>query len=643
MRFWAVILLTFLICSKAASQDSLKLELNDFTFKTEFEKKALQDFLASKQVSPLVLLSATDKNITEEKLLSLEKRVKDVIQKLKSKNLDKLSEKKKVSTVYEAVHAEFFKKYEENCNFLDFQLNGTYNCVTASALYAVIFEELSIPYQLKELPSHVYIQAFPRTSKIVVESTTPATPVFTYSDQAKVQMLEYLKKQKLISEEEYRNTPKELLFEKYINKSEDISLLNLVGILYNNQAYFLAQDFNYADASRALDKGFLFFSDKKIKFFRASAYITAVKNLDFNSVQDFRRYALQYKAAPELFNEKAVLAVCGLAIQKFGNEKDRPKLDSVFNLMSIIGSDDTKQKIGYYQMLFKFDEAKSKIDRIREAYKLAGIIVNSTQVTKETKENITGFVTARLNFLSGIDVTANAFTIRAEATLIRNHLSALFTESRYSAPIFFKSVFMAQNAYKADEGETGTAYLQLMLDLLKRDSLVEKNASNWFFSEKARVSMMEKQPIVVRFTFQREVDEAFSECIKFLFRKNAEAAFEEIIQILSKQATDERLRYRIQRGVMFAYAQACNESIEKQNLTKAYAFLGKFENMLNIQPMLATEHGVVDVYRDFWTYYIQKSQYSMAQAVLSRAEGKLQGNTEIAEMKGKTLDFINTK
>lgn len=51
--------------------------------------------------------------------------------------------------------------------------NGNYNCVTATALYCYVFEKLDIPYKVKDLPTHVYLVAYPDLYNIKLEITVP--------------------------------------------------------------------------------------------------------------------------------------------------------------------------------------------------------------------------------------------------------------------------------------------------------------------------------------------------------------------------------------------------------------------------------------------------------------------------------------
>jgi hypothetical protein len=66
---------------------------------------------------------------------------------------------------------KYLKYYKLDSFFPDIFSTKTYNCVNGTALFAIIFDEINIPYHILEVPNHVYLIAYPSTLKIGVEST----------------------------------------------------------------------------------------------------------------------------------------------------------------------------------------------------------------------------------------------------------------------------------------------------------------------------------------------------------------------------------------------------------------------------------------------------------------------------------------
>ncbi len=114
-------------------------------------------------------------------------------------DIDTKSEVKKVKYVYDYVHKQFLKVYKLQNSFADIFSKGEYNCVSASALYAIIFTKLDIPFNIIEAPHHVYLVAYPQTFKILIETTSPEKGYYQFNDNFINQYVKILYNSKLIS------------------------------------------------------------------------------------------------------------------------------------------------------------------------------------------------------------------------------------------------------------------------------------------------------------------------------------------------------------------------------------------------------------------------------------------------------------
>ena len=198
-------LLTFSILvftSSLFSQDSL-VSVSEVHFSSDFEREA---FLKFKKTSgkelllPLLLTTSSSANAETTKLIN--DKILILTNKLSSEGVNTKKNDKKIKTVYNQVHSTFLKKYQEDVRFQDIFTNGNYNCVTASALFALVFEQLNIPYEIKEEPTHVYLLAYPNSSNILVETTTPLSGFLSFDDRFKQNFIEVLKNQKIIGNAE---------------------------------------------------------------------------------------------------------------------------------------------------------------------------------------------------------------------------------------------------------------------------------------------------------------------------------------------------------------------------------------------------------------------------------------------------------
>ncbi|MEL6670577.1 MAG: hypothetical protein AAFR61_00150 [Bacteroidota bacterium] len=170
--------------------------------------------------------------------------------------------RKRLALLYEAIHAQYFTQYVENPVFSDIFTKGTYNCVTATLLYAMALERYEIPYTIRKTPTHVYALLYPDTEKILFESTSPASG-YAYINPRRVEAYrKQLVANKLISEAESR-APEFL--EKHILGDSALNFTELLGVQYANYGIRLGENAQYQAAFQSLEKAYKFYPDRYIQ------------------------------------------------------------------------------------------------------------------------------------------------------------------------------------------------------------------------------------------------------------------------------------------------------------------------------------------------------------------------------------------
>jgi len=139
--------------SWSLSTDSL-VRWNEISFTTSFEEHAFRSFL-KKNDKDYLRLFLVNSPTAEEDLKLFEKRMSETLNEITASGSLKKINEKKIRYIYDLVHSRFLIKYEAENRFYEIIRTGKYNCVTATALYALLFEALGIPYAIKEEPTHV--------------------------------------------------------------------------------------------------------------------------------------------------------------------------------------------------------------------------------------------------------------------------------------------------------------------------------------------------------------------------------------------------------------------------------------------------------------------------------------------------------
>ncbi len=161
---------------------------------------------------------------------------KDIVAQLKEKKIDNKNNNQKIVLIQKLVKKKYLLKYTYNIEFHELYEKGFFNCVTGSALFALIFDEFHIPYQILSSPTHVYLIAFPGNENYIVESTINNPDALVFSKSFKEEYLKMLVDRKTISDLQISKSSTDELFSKYYLSEKKINLWNLIGEHYNNNA-----------------------------------------------------------------------------------------------------------------------------------------------------------------------------------------------------------------------------------------------------------------------------------------------------------------------------------------------------------------------------------------------------------------------
>lgn len=249
-----------------SQNDSSLVKFSDLNFKNETEKNAFVNYNNTKNVADIfdLLYVSHDRSVLGNKAEAIQK-IDDCVASLKRAVSEK-SETKKVKIVYDYVHKEFLKVYKLKNSFIDIFETGEYNCVSASALYAIVFSKLGIPYQIKETPTHVYLIAYPNSSKILIETTSPVKGYYQFTSSFISKYVTNLYNSKIITKDELESTSVNDLFNKYYFTSENISLLELAGLQYSNFAVYFIDDDDLIKAKEEIKNAYFLFESERHKY-----------------------------------------------------------------------------------------------------------------------------------------------------------------------------------------------------------------------------------------------------------------------------------------------------------------------------------------------------------------------------------------
>lgn len=238
-------------------------------FYNSFERNAFEKLVNGDSVREFDFFLAVD---FFEPQLRIQGKIDKYARSLQAR-ISKMNDRKKLRTVFNAVHNDWLKIYQEEAYFGQIFEDGTFNCVTSTALYAFILDQLQIPYQIVKLPNHVYLVADPGDHGMLYESTNPMQGAISFDDGFKSDFVSFLLRNKRISEEEARSLSMQELFSVYFINHQPVSLLQLAGIQYYNKGVVQYNQGFYTKSFKSFEKASLLFDDGVISYMKSNALI----------------------------------------------------------------------------------------------------------------------------------------------------------------------------------------------------------------------------------------------------------------------------------------------------------------------------------------------------------------------------------
>jgi tetratricopeptide (TPR) repeat protein len=282
MRTFSALLFCLLLSFIGYSQDlKLSLTVNPF-FYSPLEETAFQQLQAQDFESQFLLLYAITPSVKQDEANTHAKKLHDFIEELRPK-IEKIRKpEKKIKRIHKEVHKTFLKKYVLQNHFSGIFIKGEYNCVSATALYALVLEQLHIPFTLKETPTHVFLVSYPQTERIALESTDPQIGYMVFNDKFKSEYISQLRKMKLISEQEFQTKSLNTLFEEMYFENQDISFQELIALQYYNDGLYQIEKEEFQRSLLQFEKAYQLYPSSRIAYLIYSTTVLGMEKKTFS-------------------------------------------------------------------------------------------------------------------------------------------------------------------------------------------------------------------------------------------------------------------------------------------------------------------------------------------------------------------------
>jgi hypothetical protein len=157
--------------------------------------------------------------------------------------------------VFKKVHQKILKNYTAYCSFNALAKDGTYNCLTAIAAYALLLDHFNVDFKIIETNYHIFIIVNSSARQILFESTDPLDGFVSSPIEINKRINTYKQNLRIgnFNNRNYYRYSFDLYHEVNLDQLAGLMYYNLAVDAYNNKAF---------DAS-------INYLDKTIKFYQS--------------------------------------------------------------------------------------------------------------------------------------------------------------------------------------------------------------------------------------------------------------------------------------------------------------------------------------------------------------------------------------
>ena len=210
----------------------------------------------------------------------------DIVQQIRYKKYDRLNEVKKINHIKKTVDEMLLIKYEHQSRFIDLFSNGKYNYFTAASIYAIILDQLGIPYEIREVTTSILLMTYPDSEKIPIEISGPGSPFFMFAHDTRNNFIEFLMESGTIDEATFNSTTTRVLFDRYYFANYGLSIREMIGMMYLNSAISYLNNSEPANAYYQFEKAFVLHPSSKTQYLLLAHLNNFLPGMDYHNPRD---------------------------------------------------------------------------------------------------------------------------------------------------------------------------------------------------------------------------------------------------------------------------------------------------------------------------------------------------------------------
>ena len=174
--------------------------------------------------------------------------------------------------VFHQTHRRFLKHFQTNANFNQLLQSGTYNCLTATALYAILLDHLTFDFKVIETNYHIFILADVNGAQVLLETTDPLKGFVENPGEITTRISKYK------SGEVTASSSKRVYYQYQQEVFNTISKNQLRGLLHYNLSVDAYNEKNLSASVDHFVSAFILYPSSRLEEFSQIVQLTIVKS-----------------------------------------------------------------------------------------------------------------------------------------------------------------------------------------------------------------------------------------------------------------------------------------------------------------------------------------------------------------------------
>ncbi len=160
----------------------------------------------------------------------------------------RLSEQKLLRKTFRRLHSTLLKKYEAYSDFDEIFSSGRYDCLTATALFSQVLNQLNFSYKIIETNYHIFLLVQTASGEVLLETTDRFGGFITDKEVVAQRTSDYSKNVLTVG------NSKRFFYHYSFNLYQNLSPEKLTGLLYFNQAVKAYNRHEWLSSARFLEQ-----------------------------------------------------------------------------------------------------------------------------------------------------------------------------------------------------------------------------------------------------------------------------------------------------------------------------------------------------------------------------------------------------